>query len=346
MLRDMSTAMPLAQESAIQPDTNALVEAFIQSTSYKDWQRESLPRDASKRYYTRLSNMAAELSVLVMDSNLEPKMYDDYCRTQAQLNALGFSVPQIIQRDDQRKLAIIEDLGVESFTAMLSHSAWRQQELYLTALDVLAVLQQANADPFELQPYDVKEYTREVELFHQWYMPYEMHQSPQDAAIAEFRSIWQDLFEQNVCNGAFKDAYVLRDYHIDNIMWMDGRSGIRSCGLLDFQDALQGHPAYDVATLLQDERFDISPEFADQMLEHYFDHMQIDDTASFMRAYYTLAVQRHCKVLGIFVRLNERDGKPHYLQHLGRIKNYINYCFTKEPSLKDLQQWLVRHGWE
>lgn len=135
---------------------------------------------------------------------------------------------------------------------------------------------------------------------------------------------------------------VLRDYHVDNLMLLDGRVGLAACGLLDFQDAVIGSPAYDLVSLLEDARRDVSPDLASMLTKHYLEAFPAVDRAAFETAAAVLAAQRNCKILGIFTRLSVRDHKPRYLVHTARLWRLVDRDVS-HPALAPLRRWLDRH---
>ena len=141
---------------------------------------------------------------------------------------------------------------------------------------------------------------------------------------------------------AVPPTLVLRDYHIDNIMLLEGRSGLAACGLLDFQDAVIGSPAYDLVSLLEDARRDVTPDLASALLEHYLAAFPDIDRAAFETAAAVLAAQRNCKILGIFTRLCVRDRKPQYLVHTPRLWRLLARDVS-HPALEPARGWLDRH---
>ena len=135
---------------------------------------------------------------------------------------------------------------------------------------------------------------------------------------------------------------VLRDYHVDNLMLLEGRSGIAACGLLDFQDAVIGPRSYDLVSLLEDARRDVSPDLAAAMLEQYLAAFPALDREAFAASYAILGAQRNCKIVGIFTRLDRRDGKPIYLRHIPRVWRLIAQD-VRHPALAPMAAWLDRH---
>jgi aminoglycoside/choline kinase family phosphotransferase len=136
---------------------------------------------------------------------------------------------------------------------------------------------------------------------------------------------------------------VLRDYHVDNLMLLPGRAAIKSCGLLDFQDAVRGPPSYDLVSLLEDARRDVPGALCEAMTERYLAAVPGLDRAAFGRSAAILAAQRNCKILGIFTRLWQRDGKPGYLPHIPRVWRLLEDELRREPALKPIAEWFDRH---
>ena len=135
---------------------------------------------------------------------------------------------------------------------------------------------------------------------------------------------------------------MLRDYHSPNLLLLDGREGLARLGLIDFQDAVWGHPAYDLVSLLQDARLDAPEETEKRLYARYCEGAaKADagfDAVSFALAYAILGAQRNTKILGIFARLSLRDGKNGYLAHLPRIERYL-FRNLAHPDLKGLRAW-------
>jgi aminoglycoside/choline kinase family phosphotransferase len=134
----------------------------------------------------------------------------------------------------------------------------------------------------------------------------------------------------------------LRDYHVDNLMLLRDRPGVRACGLLDFQDAVCGPAAYDLVSLLKDARRDVPAALRAPMTERYLAAFPGIDRAAFDRSAAILATQRNCKIIGIFTRLWRRDGKPGYLRHIPRVWRLIEEDL-RAPALAPMAAWLDRY---
>lgn len=258
------------------------------------------------------------------------------------LAAKGFSVPEVHAVDLDSGLVLLEDLGDEG---ILDAEGKPIPERYEAAARCLALL---HDDPFEPEiaigghSYRVPDFDRgamaiEVSLMVDWFVPRLTGRPAEGAARERFEAVWDALFD--TIEGAER-RLVLRDFHSPNILWRDEREDCRRVGLLDFQDAMIGPSAYDLASLAQDARVDVPAELEQRLIAAYRDARSEDegfDVASFEHAYRVMAVQRATKILGIFVRLHERDGKPQYLRHIPRIQAYLKRTLV-HPDLSALME--------
>ncbi|HLN10329.1 MAG TPA: phosphotransferase, partial [Xanthobacteraceae bacterium] len=265
------------------------------------------------------------------------------------LKTRGFSAPEIYAADLAAGLLILEDLGSEGIVA--GDPAAPIEERYAAAIDVLAALHGAalpgllavapNVD-YRLPPYDADAFLIEVELALDWYFPHRVGALSGSARL-EFGALWHQAL------GAAANVpptWVLRDYHSPNLLWLPERDGIARVGLLDFQDAQLGPPAYDVVSLLQDARVDVPEHLEFNLLARYAKARKATDPdfklAQFVELYALLGTQRATKLLGIFNRLDRRDHKPQYLRHLPRVWRYLLRSLS-HPSLTPLKEWYDRH---
>jgi len=191
---------------------------------------------------------------------------------------------------------------------------------------------------YRLPLYDLDAYLIEAELLLDWYLP-KLEIRISDAKRENYRALWRDALLP-VMNEP--QTWVLRDYHSPNLLWLPEREGTARVGLLDFQDAVMGPAAFDVASLLQDARVDVPEKMEIALLSRYTRarrsaHAAFDAPA-FVRSYSTLAVQRASKILGIFARLERRDRKPQYLRHLPRVSTYLQRSLA-HPALAPLAAW-------
>ncbi len=253
------------------------------------------------------------------------------------LISLGLKAPEIYTQNSEHGFALIEDFGDDTFTSLLAQGA-DETQLYELAVDVLCNLHQhPNTINIEAPRYDEKRLLDEAVLLPDWF--YLAHRDEKIPANArkDYLKAWTGIL------GALSpvpETLVLRDYHVDNLMRVY-KNETTCCGLLDFQDAVIGPTAYDLVSLLEDARRDISPKLIGRMKERYFNAFSDIDQKNFEQWYSVLGAQRHCKVAGIFVRLCLRDGKCHYLEHIPRVTRLLNQHLYK-PELIPLCEWLSK----
>ena len=346
-------------------DRIASVRQFIAEAGLSEATRHRMPGDASTRRYTRM--VLGNRRAILMDSPRRPdgppvkdgKPYSQIAHLAESvvpfvgmakaLRAQGLSAPEIQQADIQQGLLVIEDLGTEGVVA--GDPPTPVTERYETAVDVLlalhdrlqpAVLPVAPHVEHHIPAYDIDAYLIEVELLLEWYLP-RLGIVVTDEARAEFFAHWREALQPAI------DAvptWVLRDYHSPNLLWLPDRKETARLGILDFQDAMMGPPAYDLASLLQDARAEVPEAIEVALLGRYVRQRRAVDATfdggAFIRIYVTLAAQRASKILGIFARLEQRDGKPHYLRHIPRVSGYLQRSLA-HPSLERLNEWYRRH---
>jgi aminoglycoside/choline kinase family phosphotransferase len=239
----------------------------------------------------------------------------------------GFRAPGIFAKDLSRGLVLIEDFGNQRMREHLDDHPGEELEIYKHAIDVIVDLsRQPSADT---APYDMAAYLREVRLLTEWYLP--AMALPVDQS--GFDSVWAEALGPVAQH---QQVTVLRDYHAENIMLLENGQQ----GLIDFQDALVGHPAYDLVSLLQDARRDVSPDLEQAMLEHYKQSALPDN--DFDLHYALLGAQRNTKIIGIFTRLWKRDGKDRYLTLLPRMWGLLERDL-EHPGLAPLKDWFDRN---
>jgi N-acetylmuramate 1-kinase len=304
---------------------------FLEKHGWGGAEIRPLAGDASFRRYFRV-HRGGDTAVL-MDAPPEHEDVGPFLKVAGHLIDRGFAPPRPLAVDREHGLLLLEDFGDEKVTPLLAREPDREREVYAEAVDVLARLAAAPA-PADLGLYDDESMTREVLLFTDWYGPALGLELDSGSYLAAWREAWGDVLR--VVEAA--PVMVLRDYHADNLMVLpDG-----GLGLLDFQDALAGHPAYDLVSLLQDARRDVSPELEAAMLERYMVTAGIDDPARFRADYEVLGAQRNVKILGIFTRLWKRDGKPAYPAMHPRIWTYVDRNF-RHPAVAPVKEWFDAH---
>ncbi len=307
------------------------IHRFLAAQQWGDADRQPLAQDASSRRYVRLRRGGER--VLLMDAP-PPEDPGAFLRITRHLDKIGLRAPRIYAADLAAGLLLLEDLGDHTFTRLLADGA-DETALYRQAIDLLAHLHgHGEATAIDLPPYDAELACGEADLWLDWYLPARLQRPVTAAARSEFRRLWRaTLNALPPC----APVLVLRDYHIDNLMVRHGK-----CAALDYQDAVLGSPAYDLASLLEDARRDVSAPLAADMLRQYAAQNPAIDAATLRQHYVVWAAQRHCKVAGIFTRLWLRDGKPAYLQHLPRVLKLLQR-HLHEPILAPLRDWLSEH---
>jgi aminoglycoside/choline kinase family phosphotransferase len=293
--------------------------AFLAANGWGDAEILPLAGDASFRRYFRA--VAPGRAAVLMDA---PPPHEDprpFLHVAGHLAGLGFAAPAIYASDLEQGLVLLEDFGDARMAEMIAADPAREQAIYAQAIDLVADLHR-HPPATALRPYDMAEYQREAGLFTEWYAP--AVELPVDDE--GYRTAWAEALAPLADVQA---VTVLRDYHAENVMLLaDGR-----LGLLDFQDALAGHPAYDLVSLLQDARRDVSPAVEHKMLDRYAAAAPLDRAA-----YALLGAQRNAKILGIFTRLWKRDGKPRYLAYQPRVWAYLERDLA-HPALGPVARW-------
>ena len=301
---------------------------FLAAHGWEGAEIRPLAGDASFRRYFRVRR-GADTAVL-MDAPPQHEDIGPFLTVAGHLLDRGFSPPRPLAIDRAKGLLLLEDFGDNRVGPLLQHEPQREREIYETAVDILARLA-AQPAPGELPPYDDAAMTREVALLTDWYSPALSVPVDEAAYFEAWRSAWGDVLRIVESN----PVLVLRDYHADNLMVLDRRGDL---GLLDFQDALAGHPAYDLVSLLQDARRDVSPDLEEEMLARYAEAANVADPELFRAHYEVLGAQRNTKILGIFTRLWKRDGKPHYLPLQPRVWGYLERNLA-HPALAPVRKW-------
>ena len=305
----------------------AAAPAFLAANGWAGAEIRPLAGDASFRRYFRVHDGAR--TAVLMDAPPEHEDSRPFLGVGGHLIGLGFAAPVPLGIDLDLGLILLEDFGDDRVTPLLERSPDLETSIYADAIDLLAELHAHPAPP--LRAYDRAELLREVRLFADWYLP--------AAGLAEapgYDAAWEAVFAPALCA---VPVLTLRDYHADNLMLLD-RPGLQRLGLLDFQDALAGHPAYDLVSLLQDARRDVSPALEAAMLDRYLDAAHVVDHAAFRAAYEVLGAQRNTKILGIFTRLRDRDGKAGYVERHPRLWRHLERNL-QHPALGPIAAWFA-----
>ncbi len=344
--------------------------AFLASAGWGEAVATPLTGDASTRSYERLSLRGAPALLMnappASESAACPPDASPATRRRLGYNAMarlagpnlnaylavadaargaGLSVPGIIAADPGTGFAIIEDLGDDLYARAIPSGA-PEGDLYGAAIDALIALRMA-APPapknsfYEMLAYDRTAMEAEVMLVPDWYWPHVMGEAASDDLKADYLAAWSGVLGQLPA----PSTMALRDFHAENLLWLPGRAGFRRAGVIDFQDALIGNPAYDLVSLLEDARRDVSPDLAEAMIRRYAAGAAMlgaFDEAAFRRDYAILGAQRNAKILGIFARLIRRDGKPRYAEFLPRVEGHFRADLA-HPDLVPVARFFRRH---
>lgn len=353
-----------------------LMTAFIERAGWGGAEMHPLAGDASTRRYIRLARRGhtamlmdqprgAETAACPPDAtdaerrnlgyNAMARLAGPDCRPFAAvshyLRAQGLSAPEIFAQDFDSGFLLIEDLGDGRFADLILGGTV-ERPLYESAVDVLVKLHQSPAPKtlavpggpeVHLLAYDPVAMEAEVLLLTDWFFKAASGNEAPAEARAAFIAAWRAALARLPVDNA---VMVLRDFHAENLMWLGDRQSVARAGLLDFQDALAGSPAYDLISLTEDARRDVSVDLAEAMTQRYIAARKaLDvrfDEEAFRFAAALLAAQRNTKIVGIFARLWKRDGKPRYTQYLPRMWGYLARDL-QHPALGDLKRWFDTH---
>jgi len=306
--------------------------AFLAMTGWGGVPAVPLAGDASFRRYYRLAGNGK--SAVLMDAPPPQEDIGPFVTVAGLLRELGFSAPEVLAEERDQGFLLLEDFGDDTYTRLLARGV-DEPALYGLAIDTLVALQRAveSRGTPDLPPYDLERLLGEAALLVDWYRP--LAGELREGYLALWRAVLPDAV-------VAPPTLVLRDYHVDNLMLLPGRPGVRGCGLLDFQDAVAGQPSYDLVSLLEDARRDISEPLRQAMTERYLAAFPALDRGAFLRSAAILSAQRNCKILGIFTRLWKRDGKRQYLVHISRVWRLLE-ADLRHPVLTPIARWLDRH---
>lgn len=309
--------------------------AFLAEQGWGEAPRATIAGDASNRRYDRLQGAQGQTVVLMDAPPAKGEDVRPFVRITRALRDLGLSAPQVLAQDEDHGFLLLEDLGDDLFAKVIQDQPALEQPLYEAAVDVLVHLHAAPAP--DLAPYDAATMTPLAALAFDWYLPGATG-APDPKAKTAFES---------ACHAALApldpmlDVLIQRDYHAENLLWLPDRDGIARVGLLDYQDAMRGHRAYDLVSILQDARRDVPPALAEAMQARYVAATGMDPD-SFAAAYARLGLQRNMRILGVFARLSMAYGKPHYVDLIPRVWGHLMTSLA-HPALSNLAPLITNH---
>lgn len=305
------------------------LDAFLLDAGWSEAAIEPLPGDASFRRYFRLR--MGEATAMLMDAPPPNEDPAPFLNAAHWLHDNGLRAPKILAENAAQGLVLLEDFGQARMRDYLDSWPSDEGDVYRGAVDALVALRKLPPGPFP--NYGLAEYQRELKLFNEWYCPAKMLY----VDTPGYHAAWSEVLTPLLARQR-PGITVLRDYHAENIMLLDGLS---DQGLLDFQDALRGHPAYDLVSLLQDARRDVSAELEAEMFDYYVAQTGVDHD-EFLADYARLGAQRNAKIIGIFTRLWKRDKKPRYLEMIPRVWAHLERDLT-HPALAPVADWFAKN---
>jgi aminoglycoside/choline kinase family phosphotransferase len=297
-------------------DRQSAMSHFLATTTWHDAQRVTVAGDASNRRYDRLTNSKGATAILMDAPPSKGEDIRPFVRIAKHLCDIGLNAPEILFQNETDGFLILDDLGDDLFARVLATSPELELPLYGAAVDVLTHLHRSPTPT--LAPYDGGVMTEMAALAYGWYVLGATGQTDPaktQAFCEKFSALVQPLSD-------VPQVLIQRDYHAENLLWMPERDGVKKVGLLDFQDAMLGHPAYDLVSILQDARRDVAPNIQSMMKARYVDQNGLDPD-EFETAYAVLGAQRNLRILGVFARLCMRDGKAHYVDLIPRVWAHI-----------------------
>ena len=311
------------------PDRAALISDFLNHSGWGSAPRKLVAGDASNRRYERLERGAGNTAIL-MDA--PPDKGEDvrpFVTITNHLRDAGLSAPQIYAQDDTLGLLLIEDLGDDLFARVMAAEPTLEKPLYAASVDVLVHLHQEQVP--ELPRYNADVMTNRAALAYDWYqrgVSGRVNVADKEAFSATFHIRLAPL-------DLAPAVLIQRDYHAENLIWLPERTGVRNVGLLDYQDAMLGHRAYDLVSIVQDARRDVPKDIGDMMIKRYLNATELDEV-QFRNALALLGAQRNLRILGVFARLSMHYGKPHYVDLIPRVWGHIQTNLS-HPALASIK---------
>lgn len=303
-----------------------------------------IPGDASFRSYYRLSgiNVAscnASGNYIIMDCPPTYCPIEPFIEMARYLKGHGFSVPEVFHFDNEKGFIVLEDFGTLSLKELLENSNTQKcKEIYCSVIDLLISIQE-KTPPVFLKSYNIDALLAELEVFNKWYVPYILNREFDAAETAEFYDIWHKILAKQ---HDFDSVVVLRDYHVENMMYLKDSSEHNRFGLLDFQDAMIGSPVYDLVSILEDARIEVPRELALFCIDYFARKKGLDKNKVLIN-YHILGAQRNMRIVGAFARKWLRDRNDKYLKFLPLLWKYLNFDLSSE-IMHNMRHFLAKKG--
>ncbi len=312
------------------------IRQFLSEQGWGDAERRMVKGDASFRRYERVLQNGK--SAILMDAPPGVEDIEPFITIGRFLYNADFSAPEIYAIDVPNGFMLLEDFGDDVYGALLAapQPHVTEEELYTAAVDVLSKLHQSGM-PAGTPAYSDERLLQEASLLTEWYLPHIIHDRThlEEARLA-YSEAWKNVLP---LAHNLPPVLALRDYHSPNLMWLPKREGIRKVGLLDFQDAVSGSPAYDMVSLLEDARRDADQTLAKRLITRYLEANPSINETDFRAAYAMLGAQRNCKIIGFVARKIYRDNTTAYLHLLGRMWRYLAIDLA-HPALAPVKHWI------
>ncbi|MGB0908024.1 MAG: aminoglycoside phosphotransferase family protein [Maricaulaceae bacterium] len=352
-------------------DRSKKTSEFLAANGWGKADRTPVPGDASTRRYERLT-MGGERAVLMdapraAEAPGEPEGASVEDRRALGYNALarlagpdpaafvciaseltrrGFSAPNILAADLDEGFILLEDFGQDVYARVVSDDPSQEALLYKAAVDTMAAIYRSTfphimshqRTTWHAREYDSAALLAETDLCLDWYVK-DADREISEGARAEFYGLWEEAFK---VLGAHASGFALRDFHAENLFWLPERQAVSRVGLIDFQDGLFVHPAYDLASFIEDIRRDVSPDLTDVLISRFCEKAMLKDDADFRAAYAVMGAQRNTKLLGFPIRADLKFGKPQYRALMPRIKRHFQNSLS-HPVLADVKAWFEKN---
>ena len=329
----------MAETATFESGREEAIHDFLARVGWAGTSPLPLADDCSFRRYFRLVRNGER--VVLMDAPPDLEDVRPFVIVARRLAAMGYSAPEILAEDPERGFLLVEDFGDATYTRALANGA-DEAQLYRLAFDVLIDLhdRQIGEVVGEVPEYGEDKLLSEAAMFVDWYLRPGLELEISDAARSDYIEAWRACLP--LLRGA-PETLVLRDYHVDNLIVLEGRDGHRACGLLDFQDAVIGPASYDLVSLLQDSRRDIPEAIVQPLLAAYLDRFESKSNQdAFLRSYLAFGAQRALKVFGIFTRQSVLYGNHQYLTHIPRLWRHT-MADLSIPELAAVREWIETH---
>lgn len=314
-----------------------LIDKFLREAGIEHYRLIAIPGDASKRHYYRV--ISSDGCYILMDASKDHLSIAPFIEVASLLIRYEFSSPRICGQDIQTGLLLLEDLGDDIYTRVLEKDPSLEVHLYELAIDVLVKIFKENLHG-ALPELNAVILNQGVEIFAEWFVAKNIDKTHYAVAVDELYSIFTALYKNLK---QLKSVVVLRDYHADNLLYLPKRAGTEQVGLLDFQDAVMGSPAYDLVSLLEDARRDVPEVVVQHALSRYLAALPTINQEELMQSYAILGMQRNLRIIGVFSRLSLYYNRPQYLKYLPRVWGYVKKGFDN-PVLADIKAWFEKYS--